>query len=584
MKADFPRFTILAVSDNYLDLVHKQRQELLGNGLFEVFPGSRADPSEQFSVYNSFKRVIETGLPDELPVFKYEIFVPGTGRHETYYWTNVNQPILNEQGKAEFLINTTTNITEQLKQQQALKEALTQVKALQREQVLNEKLAATNDELNKAQQELRSLNAELEQRVQERTAELKSSNEELAAAHQSQLESNQYLAQAQKAAEVERTRLHQFIMQAPAGICVLSGPDLVFELLNPSYQMLMPGRKLLNRAIFEAMLELVGTHLQQKLLEVYQTGKSYYVDELLVPVAEHENGPSVNRYFTFNYLARHNDLGNVDGILVFTYEVTEQVNTRRDIADANERLNIAIDAGGLGYTQVNLATGELRCNEAFMRIFGRTKDEAFFYADVFEAMLPSYREDIKNRVRKAQTGRSFYQASYEIKWPDGSLHWISAHGRARYDMKGNADRMIVIVADVTEQKRDEQRKNDFIGMVSHELKTPLTSMKGYIQMLKSSVEKGNAFPVGVLDKADRQVAKMTTMINGFLNVSRLESGKIHIDLEKFDLVMLLKEIQEESVFSISSHQLAFEPMTETWVNADREKIGQVIQNLISNAV
>ncbi len=96
----------------------------------------------------------------------------------------------------------------------------------------------------------------------------------------------------------ERDRLKNFFMQAPAGICILSGPKLVYELVNPGYQQILPGRALLNRPIFEALPELVDTPLQDVLLEVYRTGNSYEINELLIPVAEYEGGPTQERLFS----------------------------------------------------------------------------------------------------------------------------------------------------------------------------------------------------------------------------------------------------------------------------------------------
>jgi two-component system sensor histidine kinase VicK len=88
----------------------------------------------------------------------------------------------------------------------------------------------------------------------------------------------------------------------------------------------------------------------------------------------------------------------------------------------------------------------------------------------------------------------------------------------------------------------------------------------------------------MLERAGKQLAKMTRMINGFLNVSRLESGQIHIDHKPFNLALLMKEVEQETAATISGHSLIFEPVQETWVNADRDKISQVFNNLISNAV
>jgi hypothetical protein len=73
----------------------------------------------------------------------------------------------------------------------------------------------------------------------------------------------------------ERDRLKSFFMQASAGVCILDGSELVYELVNPHYQKLLPGRNLLGRPIFEALPELIGTPLQDVLLNVYQSGQSY---------------------------------------------------------------------------------------------------------------------------------------------------------------------------------------------------------------------------------------------------------------------------------------------------------------------
>ncbi|RZJ65223.1 MAG: PAS domain-containing sensor histidine kinase, partial [Flavobacterium sp.] len=99
---------------------------------------------------------------------------------------------------------------------------------------------------------------------------------------------------------------------------------------------------------------------------------------------------------------------------------------------------------------------------------------------------------------------------------------------------------------MTEQKENEQLKNDFIGIVSHELKTPLTSMSGYLQMLSRMAEKDeNSTQVNTLNKATKQVTKMTKLINSFLDITRLEAGKIHMDYQDFDMIDLVREAEEE---------------------------------------
>jgi signal transduction histidine kinase len=88
----------------------------------------------------------------------------------------------------------------------------------------------------------------------------------------------------------------------------------------------------------------------------------------------------------------------------------------------------------------------------------------------------------------------------------------------------------------------------------------------------------------MLDKADKQVKKMTGMINGFLNVSRLESGKIHLNVIDFDLVQLIRDVIGELALTISSHVIIFENDKKIMLRGDKEKIESVIVNLLNNAI
>lgn len=139
--------------------------------------------------------------------------------------------------------------------------------------------------------------------------------------------------------------------------------------------------------------------------------------------------------------------------------------------------------------------------------------------------------------------------------------------------------------DITERKQNEIRKNDFIGMVSHELKTPLTSLTALLQMLNLKLKNSeDQFVSGAIAKSNIQVNKMRNMIKGFFDISRLESGKIHIEKQTFDLDQLIKEIIEEIKLTVTSHNIILTPCEPLEVYADRDKIESVITNLLTNAV
>jgi two-component system sensor histidine kinase VicK len=557
IKADIPRFTILAVSDQYLHLVHKEREELLGKGLFEVFPGNESDPSEQFSVASSFHRVINTGLNDELPVFKYEIHSPDTDQLESYYWSNLNEPVLNDEGKVAYVINTTANITKQIEQENALKLAFAQVEALKREQVLYEELAATNEELEAANEEILAINEELEQKVNERTLDLVQSE----------------------------SRVRSILKQATAGIMICMDRKLVIESVNDTMLTIIgKSAEIVGKPFFEALPELQSQGLFEVIENVYSSGVTFTATE--AKIAVERAGSLIDGYFNFTYQAILEDDGQPIGILIVATDVTLQVQNRLEKEHLDRQLMLAVSCSGIGTWYIQPDTKALKYNDNLAKMYGYEAEATMTYDLAIGQVTEQYRSSLVAAIEEAiATGGDYDVTFQQRRFNDERAIWLRSIGKIVQDENGEHTIFSGVVIDITAQKEEEQRKNDFISMVSHELKTPLTSMGGYVQILLPNAKKINdPFAINILTKANQQIKKMTTMINGFLNVSRLESGNIYMDKSSFDLADLLKEIEQETVEIRSTHRFQFEPIIIAQIYADRNKIGQVIDNLISNAV
>ena len=134
-----------------------------------------------------------------------------------------------------------------------------------------------------------------------------------------------------QAHEVERQRMLSLFMQAPAGICILTGPELIFEFTNPGYHTLMRDRLLEGRPILEALPELVGSPVAALLRGVYESGQTHEEKSLHIALARPTDGVLEDRYFSIVYQARRDEHGQVDGILVFAFEVTEQAQARQAV-------------------------------------------------------------------------------------------------------------------------------------------------------------------------------------------------------------------------------------------------------------
>jgi signal transduction histidine kinase len=133
-------------------------------------------------------------------------------------------------------------------------------------------------------------------------------------------------------------------------------------------------------------------------------------------------------------------------------------------------------------------------------------------------------------------------------------------------------------------EQESRQKDEFFSMASHELKTPITSIKMFIQMLQKRVQGKDTYTYTYLRKIDSQINNLTTMINDFLDVSKIQANKITYKHEPFFYQDLLTEIIEQLQPTTTTHQIVLRGSIKKWVNGDRQRIGQILINLIGNAI
>ncbi|HSH31373.1 MAG TPA: PAS domain S-box protein [Candidatus Saccharimonadales bacterium] len=144
---------------------------------------------------------------------------------------------------------------------------------------------------------------------------------------------------------------------------------------------------------------------------------------------------------------------------------------------------------------------------------------------------------------------------------------------------------VIEVLDITKSKQLERQKDDFIGIASHELKTPVTSIKAYTQILQRRLEKlQDTDAKRYITRVDAQVTKLTSLINDLLDVTKIESGKLVLHWSKFDFDGLVREVVEDLQLTTDKHSIMIEGTAGKIVTCDSDRIGQVLTNLISNAI
>ncbi|MDB5009498.1 MAG: hypothetical protein JWQ06_287 [Mucilaginibacter sp.] len=473
---------------------------------------------------------------------------------------------------------------DELLESERLKNEYIRTEALENEQALNEELATTNEELSVTNEELLSINEELNlsnEELQQSRASLALLNTELE--KRVNLRTAE-LSNAQAEAESQRDRLKRFFMQAPAGICMLDGPELVFELVNPSYQQLFSGRSLLGKPILEAVPEIRGTSIWNILQDVYQSGKTFEGNELPIPLVRHEGGLVEDRYFNFIYQARYDARNMVDGILVFVIEVTDIVQTKRQVQESELRFRTLLNAiPQIAWT--NTIDGSVNYyNQQWYDYTGLDFEQtkAWGWKNVIHPNDLQYNLDSYQSILQSGQGGGF---EVREKRTDGVYRWHLVRIQPVKNEKGEIQFWIGTATDIHEIKLLQQQKDDFISIASHELKTPVTSLKASLQLLDrlKNQQTFSDMVSKLIEQSNKSMQKISSLIGDLLDASRMSESQLHLNKTTFTVFDMLNGCCNH-VRAVGEYKLVLQGDKKLQIFADEHRIDQVVVNLVNNVV
>ena len=191
-----------------------------------------------------------------------------------------------------------------------------------------------------------------------------------------------------------------------------------------------------------------------------------------------------------------------------------------------------------------------------------------------------------------------YQIEFRFKdrKSPGTHRWFLCRSLPVKDSEGNITRWIGTCTDINDAKRiqeelqqTEQRREDFIKMASHELKTPITSIKGYVQLLLMMMEEEQEmqYPLQIknsLARIDKLVLRLTRLITEMLDLNRIEAGRLELQNGLFNLNELVMEAVEDIRYTNPKHPITIHHDFGCTIYGDRGRIEQVIINLLANAI
>ncbi|GHO61722.1 hypothetical protein KSC_006140 [Ktedonobacter sp. SOSP1-52] len=176
------------------------------------------------------------------------------------------------------------------------------------------------------------------------------------------------------------------------------------------------------------------------------------------------------------------------------------------------------------------------------------------------------------------------QSSFTLEYPCFSPARQSWYLMSVTPLPGNAGAVVAHI-DITERKQLEQQKDIFISMASHELRAPLTALKGLTQLEKKKSEKrGLSESLRFLTKMEKHIDQLTKLVTELFDAAKMQAGRLDYVKEPLDLDALINEIVETAQLTSPGHRLTIHGASHATISGDRDKLGQAFTNLLSNAI
>lgn len=361
------------------------------------------------------------------------------------------------------------------------------------------------------------------------------------------------------------------------------GEDLIIDFAND--QMIKTWGKtkeVIGIPLEKALPELEGQPFVQILKDIFKTGKPYISKEDRVDLVV--DGTLQPFYFSFSYRPLRNSQGEIYAIMNVAMDVTELVNSRKNAQENfKEYRNLAEAMPQIVWTTD--AEGKFLYYNKNMLSFLEIEKEEMKGFNFMKILHPEDLFKLKNTWKKATEEKKTFELEFRYKTNKTDEYiWFLNRATPVLDDDGNIKHWIGTSTNINEFKILSAQKDTFLGIASHELKTPLTSLKLYAQVLERMLRKtGDEKNAEFAKKMDLQILKLTSLIGDLLDVTKINAGKIYLNEADFDFEQLVTETVEDQRMS-TSYTIELSTEKVGMVFADRDRIGQVITNFISNAI
>lgn len=570
-----PDFTIVAVTDAYLRATMTRREEILGRGLFEVFPDNPDEPTATGvrNLQASLESVLQNLAPHTMTVQKYDIPRPESegGGFEERYWSLINTPVFGTDGQLANIIHRVEDVTEfiRLKQQEIKEHNLTEVLQKRTEQM-------------EADIYLRG------QELQEVNRQLQATNEELARARDAARQAQEQVTSILESitdgfTTVDRNWRFTYVNEEAA------------RLLQKSRQELL-GKQVRQ----EALPEVAGTALEREFQRAMALQVTVEFEQFYSPL---------NKWFEVHAYPC------AEGLSIYFRDITQRKQTQEALRASEEQLHLLLE-NVKDYAIFFLDTERriIRWSLGAERIIGYQEAEILGQPGsiIFTHNDRQQGED-KREIEKAEAEGRAEDERWHVR-KDGSRFWASGFVTPLRDETGKLRGFAKIMRDITERKQAEDERNEllareqearavseaarsaaeaanrikdeFLAVLSHELRTPLNPILGWSKLLRS-----RKFDEKTADRAletiERNAKLQIQLIEDLLDVSRILQGKLSLNICPVALITTIEAAMETVRLAAQTKSIQIQTVLDSSVGlvaGDPNRLQQIVWNLLSNAV
>lgn len=278
------------------------------------------------------------------------------------------------------------------------------------------------------------------------------------------------------------------------------------------------------------------------------------------------------------------ELKYIDG---FIWDITVAEEARNATLLSEQKLSTLYNQAPVAIILNNFSDGRfIECNPEFVRMIGYSAGE-ILRMDYMDLTPPEYEQADKNELQNLlRSGRyGPYEKQYIHK--DGHLIPVLLNG-VLIETPSGEQHIWAFIQDITERKRIEQMKNEFVSAVSHELRTPLTAISGALALIVSGMLGDLPLNINsMLGIAHKNAQRLTLLINDLLDMEKLLAGKMAFDMCVQPLIPIIEQSLESNKAYADTFGITLTlqlQINDVWVHVDAQRLQQIMANFISNAV